>query len=128
MQSIQSFSKIYGIGNASRCYYTDPISIAQNNDKELGVEIDHQEQVKSIKNKSKSFEDKSEDRARVENDIYKLAEIGNTNKISIRSQTFPYDQNPMETAEISHINRLIEPCFEYWIGIEKGFLMAIKRL
>ncbi|KAF0522642.1 hypothetical protein F8M41_015477 [Gigaspora margarita] len=57
------------MGNASRCYYTDPIAAIQNNYKELGIEVDCQKQVEAIKNESKLSEG-------VKNNVNESAEIG----------------------------------------------------
>ncbi|CAG8817190.1 38224_t:CDS:2, partial [Gigaspora margarita] len=54
--------------NPQKCYYTDPIAATQNNDKELGIEVDCQKQVEAIKNESKLFEG-------VKNNVNELAEI-----------------------------------------------------
>ncbi|KAF0488403.1 hypothetical protein F8M41_022284 [Gigaspora margarita] len=98
--------------NGAGCHQETLIAIVQNNYYELGVEDDCQEQVEAIKNKSKSFEVKLEDRVKVKNDVAESANVGDINRTSIKSQALPYDQRSIETVEAGHMSSMIEPNFK----------------
>lgn len=113
--------------NVSRYYYMDPIAIAQNNNNELGVEVNCQEQAEDVKNESKPFEVKSEDRVRVKNDVAESAEVGNINGTSIESQVLLYDLRPIETIKVSYVSGAIEPNFEQRARSEEESLIDHQK-
>ncbi|KAF0550635.1 hypothetical protein F8M41_024313 [Gigaspora margarita] len=126
-EAFDYFSTFTETDNASGCYYIDPIAVAQNNDNELEVEVDCKEQVEAVKNKSKSFEYKLEDRVRVKNNVAESAEVGDINGTSIESQALLYDQFPVKTIEVSHMSGAIEPDFEQRARSEEESLIDYQK-